>query len=52
MAAAYQQLWTAVTAAANYGADIENAFRNVKVGDLTSGAPAWIRTVVTPQQAR
>jgi hypothetical protein len=48
-ATAYQQLLTAVTAAANYGADTENAFRNVKVGDLTSGAPAWIRTVVTPQ---
>lgn len=48
-ATAYQALVTQVTAAANEGAAAENAFRNVKVGDLTSGAPAWIRTTVTAQ---
>lgn len=47
-ATAYQALVTTVTEAANAGAAAENAFRNVKVGDLTSGAPAWIRTTVTP----
>lgn len=47
-ATAYQSLVTAVTEAANAGTAAENAFRNVKVGDLTSGAPAWIRNTVTP----
>jgi metal-dependent amidase/aminoacylase/carboxypeptidase family protein len=47
-ATAYQALVTAVTDAANVGAAAENAFRNVKVGDLTAGVPAWIRTTVTP----
>ena len=46
---AYQALVTQVTSAANEGAAAENAFRNVKVGDLTAGAPAWIRTTVTAQ---
>ena len=47
--AAYQALVTTVTDAANAGAAAENAFRGVKVGDLTGGAPAWIRTTVTQQ---
>ena len=47
-ATAYQALVTAVTDAANAGAAAENAFRSVKVGDLTSGVPAWIRTTITP----
>lgn len=47
-ATAYQALITTVTNAANAGAAAENAFRNVKVGDLTAGAPAWIRATVTP----
>jgi hypothetical protein len=47
-ATAYQALVTTVTNAANAGAAAENAFRGVKVGDLTAGAPAWIRTTVTP----
>ena len=47
-AAAYQALVTAVTNAVNAGADAENKFRGVKAGDLTSGAPATIRVVVTP----
>ena len=38
-----------VTEAAKAGADAENAFRNVKAGDLTAGAPADIRYTVTPQ---
>lgn len=38
-----------VTAAAKAGADAENAFRNVKPGDLTGGAPADIRYTVTQQ---
>ena len=38
-----------VTAAAKAGADAENAFRNVKPGDLTAGAPADIRYSVKPQ---
>lgn len=46
-ATAYQTLVSTVTDAANAGADAENAFRGVKVGDLTAGAPAWIRTTVT-----
>jgi len=41
-------LVTTVTNAANAGANAENAFRGVKVGDLTAGVPAWIRTTVTP----
>ena len=35
-----------VTAAAKTGAETENAFRNVKPGDLTAGAPADIRYTV------
>ncbi|MEF7616712.1 peptidase dimerization domain-containing protein [Aquincola sp. MAHUQ-54] len=46
-ATAYQALVAAVTEIANAGAAAENAFRNVKVGDLTAGAPAWIRATVT-----
>ena len=46
-AAAYQALVTAVTKAAAEGAAAENAFRNVKPGDLTSGAPATVRSIVT-----
>ena len=38
-----------VTAAAKAGADAENAFRNVKPGDLTGGAPADIRYKVSQQ---
>ncbi len=48
-ATAYQALVTTVTNAANNGAAAENAFRNVRVGDLTAGAPAWIRVTVAPQ---
>ena len=47
-AAAYKELVTAVTKAAAEGAAAENAFRNVKPGDLTSGAPATVRSIVTP----
>ena len=47
-AAAYQALVTAVTNAVHAGADAENKFRGVKAGDLTSGAPATVRVVVTP----
>ena len=47
-AAAYQALVTAVTKAAAAGAAAENKFRGVKTGDLTSGAPATVRSVVTP----
>jgi metal-dependent amidase/aminoacylase/carboxypeptidase family protein len=47
-AAAYKQLIAAVTKAAAEGAAAENAFRNVKPGDLTSGAPATVRSKVTP----
>ena len=36
-----------VTAAAKTGAETENAFRNVKPGDLTAGAPADVRYTVT-----
>ena len=46
--AAYQALVAAVTKAAAEGAAAENAFRGVKAGDLTSGAPATVRSVVTP----
>ena len=38
-----------VTAAAKTGAETENAFRNVKPGDLTAGAPADIRYTVKQQ---
>lgn len=51
-AAAYQALVAAVTKAAAEGADAENAFRGVKAGDLTSGAPATVRSVVTPLTIR
>jgi metal-dependent amidase/aminoacylase/carboxypeptidase family protein len=47
-ATAYQALVTTVTNATNAGAAAENAFRGVKVGDLTAGVPAWIRATVTP----
>ena len=47
-AAAYKALVTAVTKAAAEGAAAENAFRGVKAGDLTSGAPATVRSSVTP----
>ena len=47
-AAAYQKLVAAVTKAAADGAAAENAFRGVKAGDLTSGAPATVRSVVKP----
>ena len=45
---AYKALVGAVTKAAADGAAAENAFRGVKAGDLTSGAPATVRSVVTP----
>src|SRR4029453_3043681 len=47
-AAAYKALVAAVTKAAAEAAAAENAFRGVKAGDLTSGAPATVRSVVTP----
>jgi metal-dependent amidase/aminoacylase/carboxypeptidase family protein len=47
-AAAYQALVAAVTKAAAEGAAAENAFRGVKPGDLTSGAPATVRFIVKP----
>jgi metal-dependent amidase/aminoacylase/carboxypeptidase family protein len=47
-AAAYKALVAAVTKAAAEGAAAENAFRGVKPGDLTSGAPATVRSSVTP----
>ena len=47
-AAAYKELVAAVTKAATEGAAAENAFRGVKAGDLTAGAPATIRSKVTP----
>ena len=47
-AAAYKALVTAITKAAAEGAAAENAFRGVKTGDLTSGAPATVRSSVTP----
>lgn len=46
-ATAYQALVTAVTKAADEGAAAENAFRGVKPGDLTAGAPATVRAKVT-----
>src|SRR5688500_12394145 len=47
-AATYKELVAAVTKAAAEGAAAENAFRNVKPGDLTSGASATVRSKVTP----
>lgn len=47
-AADYKALVAAVTKAAADGAAAENAFRGVKPGDLTSGAPATVRSTVTP----
>lgn len=47
-AKAYEALVAAVTKAADEGAAAENAFRGVKPGDLTSGAPATVRAKVTP----
>lgn len=46
-AKAYEALVAAVTKAAAEGAAAENAFRGVKPGDLTSGAPATVRSSVT-----
>ena len=46
-AKAYDALVAAVTKAAEEGAAAENAFRGVKPGDLTAGAPATVRTTVT-----
>ena len=46
-AAAYKELVAAVTKAAAEGAAAENAFRGVKPGDLTAGAPATVRSKVT-----
>ena len=46
-AAAYKELVAAVTKAAAEGAAAENAFRGVKLGDLTAGAPATVRSIVT-----
>lgn len=46
-AKAYDALVAAVTKAAAEGAEAENAFRGVKAGDLTAGAPATIRSSVT-----
>ncbi len=43
----YDALVARITAAAKAGADAENAFRGVKAGDLTAGAPAHIRYTVT-----
>jgi metal-dependent amidase/aminoacylase/carboxypeptidase family protein len=47
-AAAYKEFIAAVTKAAAEGAAAENAFRGVKPGDLTSGAPATVRSIVKP----
>jgi metal-dependent amidase/aminoacylase/carboxypeptidase family protein len=46
-AKAYEALVAAVTKAAADGAAAENAFRGVKAGDLTAGAPATVRSSVT-----
>lgn len=46
-AKAYDALVAAVTKAAADGAAEENAFRGVKAGDLTAGAPATVRSIVT-----
>lgn len=45
-AAAYKEFVAAVTKAAADGAAAENAFRGVKPGDLTQGAPATVRSSV------
>ena len=45
--AAYQALVARIDGVAKAGADAENAFRGVKGGDLTAGAPATIRYSVT-----
>ncbi len=45
---AYDALVAAVKKAAEEGAAEENAFRGVKAGDLTAGAPATVRAKVTP----
>lgn len=45
-AKAYDALVAAVTKAAEEGAAAENAFRGVKPGDLTAGAPATVRASV------
>lgn len=45
-AKAYDALVAAVTKAAEDGAAAENAFRGVKAGDLTAGAPATVRASV------
>ena len=47
-AADYEKLVAAATKAAADGAAAENAFRGVKPGDLTSGAPATVRSIVKP----
>ena len=47
-AKAYDALVAAVTKAAADGAAEENAFRGVKAGDLTAGAPATVRSKVIP----
>jgi metal-dependent amidase/aminoacylase/carboxypeptidase family protein len=47
-AAAYKEFVAAVTKAAAEGAAAENAFRGVKPGDLTAGAPATVRSSVKP----
>ena len=46
-AKAYEALVAAATKAAAEGAAAENAFRGVKPGDLTAGAPATVRSSVT-----
>jgi metal-dependent amidase/aminoacylase/carboxypeptidase family protein len=46
-AAAFKALVAAVTKAAMEGAAAENAFRGVKPGDLTAGAPAAVRVTVS-----
>jgi metal-dependent amidase/aminoacylase/carboxypeptidase family protein len=47
-AARYKEMVAAVTKAAAEGAAAENAFRGVKAGDLTAGAPATVRSVIKP----
>lgn len=47
-AAEYKALVASVTKAAADGAAAENAFRGVKPGDLTAGAPATVRAIVKP----
>jgi metal-dependent amidase/aminoacylase/carboxypeptidase family protein len=46
-AKAYEALVAAATKAAAEGAAAENAFRGVKTGDLTAGAPATVRSSVS-----